>query len=81
MCQAPKIRHPPDLRTELWPTTLRKAITGTATGSISTKIRTPILDKGAGSDPEKLKRAVEKVGVMVTEVRKALGKPGVVVEA
>jgi hypothetical protein len=32
------------------------------------------LDKGAWSDPEKLKQTVEKMGVMVTDVRKALGK-------
>jgi Protein of unknown function (DUF3606) len=38
--------------------------------------------KELGVTPEKLKQTVEKVGVMVTDVRKALGKqPDVVVEA
>ena len=38
--------------------------------------------KELGVTPEKLKQTVEKVGVMASEVRKALGKqPGVVVEA
>jgi hypothetical protein len=42
---------------------------------MSTKITSSnIGQKSLESPPEKLKQTVEKVGVMVTEVRKALGK-------
>ena len=55
--------------------TQRSAITGTATASMSTKItNSDICTKELGVAPEKLKQTVEKVGVMATDVRRALGK-------
>ena len=50
------------------------AITGTARIDVHEDYELRYWTKELGVTPEKLKQTVEKVGVMATDVRKALGK-------
>jgi hypothetical protein len=76
MCQALKIRHPPDRRTEctMADDTAKRDYRDRDRINIHEDYELRHWTKELGVTPEKLKQTVEKVGVMATEVRKALGK-------
>jgi hypothetical protein len=75
-CQALEIRHPPDRRTEctMADDTAKRDYRDRDRINIHEDYELRYWTKELGVTPEKLKRTVEKVGVMATEVGKALGK-------
>jgi hypothetical protein len=58
----------------LWPMTQRNAIRDRDRINVHEDHELRYWTKELGVTPEKLKQTVEKVGVMATDVRKALGK-------
>jgi Protein of unknown function (DUF3606) len=75
-CQALKIRHPPDGRIEcaMADDTTKRDYRDRDRINIHEDYELRYWTKELGVTPEKLKQTVEKVGVIATEVRKALGK-------
>jgi hypothetical protein len=75
-CQALKIHHPLDRRTEctMADDTAKRDYRDRDRINIHEDYELRYWTKELGVTPEKLRQTVKKMGVMATEVRKALGK-------